>query len=551
VRRVLAGLLALTVAACASKPPSPAPTPTVEKPRLVVLVVIDQWPSWMFQQQKHVFKGGIARLLREGAIVDAARLPYASSFTAVGHATLATGAIPRETGVVGNYWYRRAEGRDRPAEYDPDSMPLVVGPALGGADLSPDDGASGKPLRVEGVADALRTGTNGAGKSVAISLKSRSACLVAGRKPDLAVWYEPGAGGMTTSAAYASAPPPWLLELAKGSPPSRFYESVWTPQDPALLARETNLPDDAAGESSNHGLGAAFPHTLKGAPKVAYAIQETPFADELVAQTVLVAIDELQLGRDATPDFLAVSFSAHDYAGHSWGQESWEVLDLTLRLDMLLAELFAALDTRVGEDRWAVVLTSDHGATPIVERAKSAGARRIPTKEIEAAGDKAIAEVVGAPGPWVVKIISNNIYLTPKIRELTPDVKGRALDAAVKAIAAIPSVGGAVRVDRVEPTCKGGQEIDRAVCNGIVPDEAGDLYVYAAQGSVITDAKFGTGHDAPSDDNRLVPILVKAPGLAPRHDLGTTLQVAPTLAALLGVAPPAAAREKPLFGITP
>ena len=67
---------------------------------------------------------------------------------------------------------------------------------------------------------------------------------------------------------------------------------------------------------------------------------------------------------------------------------------------------------------------------------------------------------------------------------------------------------------------------------------------------MITEAKFGTGHDAPNDDNRRVPVIVMAPGLAPRHATGTTLQVAPTLAALLGVAPPVTATASTLFGIT-
>lgn len=539
-------MLALT-AACkrGGVPSSGSPT---AKPRLVVLIVIDQWPSWIFQRQKQLFTGGIGRLLRDGAIVEAAELPYANSFTAPGHAVLATGAVPRETGIVGNYWYRRAEGRDRPAEYDPDALPLPIGPALGGVELSPDDGASGNVLAVEGVADVLRAATNGVGKSASIALKSRAACLMAGRRPDIAIWYEPGAGGMTTSAAYAKDAPEWLRALATSSPVSRYFEARWAPRDAALLERETKLPDDAAGESSNHGLGAAFPHKLVGADRVAFAIQETPFADEVVAQTVAVAFHELQLGRDEVPDFLAVSFNAHDYAGHAWGQESWEVLDLTLRLDSLLGKLFTTLDARIGKHQWAVVLTSDHGATPIVERAKGT-ARRIPYAEVVDAAEQAFERAVGVPGPYVMKLLSNNLYLTPRATDLAMDVKLRALESALAAIRGVPGIGGALRTDLFEPTCVSDDEIVRAVCRAIVPGESGEIYVWTAQGSVLTDAKHGTGHDAPSDDNRRVPILVMAPGVVPQQGVGTTLQVAPTLAALLGIQPPSAAKQPPLFGI--
>jgi predicted AlkP superfamily pyrophosphatase or phosphodiesterase len=514
-----------------------------------VLVVIDQWPTWAFEKQKALFTGGLARLIREGAIVDAAELPYANTFTAPGHATIATGAPPRVTGIVGNYWYRRAEGRDRPAEYDGDATPLTVAPALGEATLSADDGSSAKALRVDGVADALRAGTGGAGKSIAIALKSRAACLVAGQHPDLAVWYEPGAGGMTTSPAYAANVPAWLAGLTRTAPPSRYFGATWDPRDRALLERTTGFPDAAPGEDSAHGLGAAFPHTLGPDTKPQWAIQETPFADELVAQTAAVALDGMQIGRDEVPDFVAISFSAHDYASHDWGQDSWESLDLTLRLDGLLGELFSALDARVGEHNWAVVVTSDHGATPLVERSGIAGARRISPLEVEQVAEQAIAGALGQPGPWVAKLISNNLYLTQKFGELSAAQQSTALDAAVRAIQGVKSIGGAQRTDTLSADCTTEKDVLKLVCNARVPGESGEIYVWPARGSVFTDSKFGSGHDSPSEDNRHVPILVKAPGVKPQHGTGSLLQVAPTLSALLGVPPPSAATMPPLFGI--
>jgi len=523
------------------------------KPKLVVLIVIDQWPSWIVQEQKHLYTGGIARLLRDGAVVDDAEITYANTFTAPGHATIGSGTTPREHGIVGNYWYRRTEGRDRPAEYDVDSQPLPVGPALGGAEISADDGASGKALRVEGIADALEKGTQGAGVSVSISLKSRSACLLTGRQPDLAIWYEPGAGGMTTSSKYIKvAPidaPRWLKDMAKSAPASRYFDSVWTPRDRELLAKGTKVPDDARGEDSNHGLGRAFPHKLAGNEKVAFAIQETPFADELVTQTVAVALDEMKLGQDEVPDLLAISYSAHDYAGHSWGQESWEVLDLTLRLDAQLGELFASLDAKLGEHQWAAVLTSDHGATPLIERSASKTARRIPSKEIEDAAQDAIQAETQDPGPWVVKLVTNNLYLTAKFAELPTDVRLRAIDAAAKSVAAVPGIGGAMRTDLFDPTCKDERDLERVICEAVIAGEAGELFVWPDAGNVVTNNTFGTGHDSPSADTLHVPIIVMAPGVTPQHGSGTTLQIAPTVAALLGVDPPSAAKASPLFGI--
>jgi len=556
VRRALVAVLLAALAACGTTPSTPK-RPSERRPRLVVLVVIDQWPTWMFERQRALYTGGIGRLLREGGLVEAAELPYANTFTAAGHAALGTGAPPHVSGIVGNYWWRRDEGRERPAEWDPEALPLVVGEQFGASFIGRDDGASATKLRVDGVADALRKGTDGRGKSISIALKSRSACLMAGRRPDLAVWYEPGAGGMTTSSAYAMQAPAWLVELATRAPVSRFFTRTWEARDAALLSRSTGIADDGPGEASNHGLGGTLPKAMSGGKPVEIALQETPFADTLVTETAIASLDALDLGSDEVPDFLAVSYSAHDYAGHSYGPDSWEVLDLTLRLDTSLGELFAALDARVGEDQWSVILTSDHGATPLVERARTQGARRIPTSEVISAVEAAVAEAAGEPaasGPWVSRLTSSNLYMSPRWAALAPDVRDRALDAAVRAAANVRGIAGAVRTDRFTrpgELCTGQVAFDRILCNASVPAEGGELLVYPVAGSLITDTKSGTGHDSPFDDCRRVPILIKAPGVAAgTRGTGTLLQVAPTLSALLGIDPPSAAREPALFDIT-
>jgi hypothetical protein len=68
------------------------------------------------------------------------------------------------------------------------------------------------------------------------------------------------------------------------------------------------------------------------------------------------------------------------------------------------------------------------------------------------------------------------------------------------------------------------------------------------EGSLITEYKTGTHHDAPFDDNRRVPILVMAPGLVPQTSEGSILQIAATVSALLRIDPPNATAS-PLFGL--
>ena len=372
--------------------------------------------------------------------------------------------------------------------------------------------------------------------------------FVGGRRPDAAVWYEPAAGGMTTSRAFAAEAPGWLVELARTRPATRFFARTWEPRDPALLARATGIADGALGEGTLHGFGPTFPHALPASDDPSRVLLHTPFADELVMETALAAIPALGLGADDVPDLLAVSFSAHDYAGHLWGPESWEALDLRLRLDEALGRLFDELDARLGRGGWAAVLTSDHGVTPVVERSKVTGARRIRTDEIARAVDAVLEPRIGK-GPWVARIASGNVYLARAFADAPPGAREEALTAAADAIGRIPGVAASERSDRLAGRCEGRAQLLRALCLSVVPGEAGELLVVPSAGSLITNFTSGSHHDAPFDDNRHVPILVLAPGLAPQAGAGSLLQVAPTVAALLGVPPPPAATEAPLFGL--
>ncbi len=513
------------------------PSPSV-RPKIVVLLVIDQLPTWAWERDRALFVGGFARLMREGAYVQG-ELEHANTFTAPGHASIGTGAPPSEHGIVGNQWFRRAEGVTRSAEHDTGGQTFsVIEP---GALI--DDFGSPTALRAEGIVDVLRRESPRA-HSITIALKARAAALMGGMAPELAIWFEQLAGGMTTSKAYADAPPAWLFELARAKPTSRFIGQTWQALDAQQLAAHTKIADDAPGEGDLHGLGIAFPHPITDPD----AIAVTPFGDEVVLDGALAAIDAMHLGEDDVPDLLAVSFNAHDYIGHTWGPDSWEMLDATLRLDRSLATLFDALDRKVGKAGWALVMTSDHGATPLVERGGTEGARRITNNELAGEVERELVALLARPGPWVATVTSNQLYFTPKLAELGAEEQASAVRAARNALGRVQGIETVFAATELTGDCTRRKGLERAVCFAIVPGESGELFIVPRRGWVITDYKTGTQHDAPNDDNRKVPILVKGPGVeAGATATGSQLQVAPTVAALLGVSPPASATAQPLF----
>ena len=535
MNRAFAVVLAVVVGCRPATVATPSP---MVRPKIVVLLVIDQLPTWAWERDRSLFVGGFARLMLEGAYVRG-ELEHANTFTAPGHASIGTGAPPSVNGIVGNQWWRRDEGVTRSAEHDVGGQTFsVIEP---GALI--DDFGSPKALRAEGIVDVLRR-ESPRSRSVTVALKARAAALMAGKAPEMAIWFEQLAGGMTTSKAYADAPPAWLFELARTKPMSRFMGQTWEPLDAKRLASHTKIADDAPGEGDLHGLGVAFPHPITDPD----AIAVTPFGDLVVLDGALAAIDAMHLGEDDIPDLLAVSFNAHDYIGHTWGPDSWEIVDATLRLDLVLGMLFDMLDHKVGKAGWAVVMTSDHGATPMVERGGTEGARRITNKELAGVAEQALTTLFAREGPWVATVTSNQLYFTSRLAALTPEEQHSAVMTASEALSRVQGIQQVFESVPMAGDCARWQGLDRAVCKAIVPGESGELLIVPKRGWLITDYATGTQHDAPNEDNRQVPIFVRGPGVkAGATATGSQLQVAPTVAALLGISPPATATEKPLF----
>src|SRR5262249_37360073 len=149
----------------------------------------------------------------------------------------------------------------------------------------------------------------------------------------------------------------------------------------------TGQPDDAPGEDAGVAQGVTFPHPTDGGlkeigPKYFEAVETSPFGNELLFELAKKALAAGKLGQGETTDLLCPSFSSNDMIGHRWGPDSWEVLDVTLRSDKLIADLLALLDTTVGKDRYTLVVTADHGVCPLPELKQYPTARRLGVVEV-------------------------------------------------------------------------------------------------------------------------------------------------------------------------
>lgn len=524
-RAVLALLVPGALAACSAHGHEHHDTPEESGTRLVVLVVVDQWPEWSFEaKQAELGSGGFDRLLSEGEW-HVGHQPSAATLTAPGHALLGTGEPPSNTGILGNEWWHRDLAKV-----------LKAVEALDGS-VSPEW------LETPALGDSIAAAKSGA-KAVAISLKDRASVLPLGRH-GLPIWLD----AKTHAWATPGAPPAWLVAWNTSHPP--VATAPWTPLDAAKLAKLAGVPDDQPGEVGEHGFGATFPHDPSTAKDPAMAIYAMPAGDQVVFDTALAAIKGEQLGTDRSPDLLVVSLSAHDYVGHGWGHESWEMWDLELRLDQQLGQFMTALDQMVGPDRWSMIVTSDHGASPMPEKLHGG---RITFEQVRSAANTAAASVLG-PGNWIDNAHYPNVFFS---KAMLAQPKGELESAAKHVVYALRSFPGIEEVGTIADLtghCEQRAGRAQALCYTFDPSRSGDIYYLPAKGWIFEEADDpeATAHGSLHDYDQQVPVILMAPDRKahPREHApvaGAMIEltkIAPLLARWLGVSPPATLPRPP------
>mgnify|MGYP003321217002 FL=1 len=108
-----ASIAAATLLASCGGPPAVTPSPFPEgTPRLMLFLVIDQFSQEYLARMEQVLSGGFGYLLNNGVVFTNAHQNHANTVTGAGHATLATGAYPRRSGIIGNSWRDRETGEE-------------------------------------------------------------------------------------------------------------------------------------------------------------------------------------------------------------------------------------------------------------------------------------------------------------------------------------------------------------------------------------------------------------------------------------------------------
>jgi Type I phosphodiesterase / nucleotide pyrophosphatase len=99
----------------------------------------------------------------------------------------------------------------------------------------------------------------------------------------------------------------------------------------------------------------------------AYLFTGTPAFARYQGDAVLKMVRREPIGKDRVTDLLFVELKPTDIAGHVWNMLSEEEEALLQTQDRILSDLVALLDRKVGQGRYVLAITADHGQTPTPE----------------------------------------------------------------------------------------------------------------------------------------------------------------------------------------
>ncbi|MBT8396715.1 MAG: hypothetical protein HKO65_08845 [Gemmatimonadetes bacterium] len=521
-------LVACATTAAIPQPPSGTSGPQAEdRPTLVVFLIVDQLRGDMLARYSHLFTGGFKRILEEGLNYSNALHAHAQTETSPGHATISTGVFPNRAGVPSNAWRERGE-----ADFHPVYNVVDPGESLVGVPDLP--GSSPKVLRRTGLADWVKEADRDA-RVVSVSAKDRAAVLMAGKAKGEVYWFESRAGRFVTSTFYRSDNPWWLRDYNERGLKEFEKDSVWTSIVPPEAAT-WSAPDTASFEGN--GVHTYFPHRFRAEVTdpdpgdFFFWFEGTPLLDRATLDVALRAMEEEDLGKKAgRTDFLSISFSQTDRIGHGFGPLSREQMDNLLRLDLVLGDLFTALDREVGRGKYIVGFTSDHGVMDNPERIPGGGLRLTEAHRAE------LGEVLGAAA---------------RQAGMRSDLS--TADAMLEALEPLDFVGPAYTQDFLGGSV-GSDSLAALFQHSYTPGRYGGLLstygveMWWEENVLAWGMPVGTTHGSPYRYDRWVPMALLGPGIEPGvvEEAVRPMDLAPTLAALAGIPFPDDLDGRPLL----
>lgn len=522
-------------------------------PRLIVFISVDQLRYESLSRFEPFFgNDGFRYLRRSGADFNDCRYGHATLFTAVGHATMASGTYPNVHGIVSNDWYDRVSGKRVYAVED------SSGAEPGNGKAYHPDGRSPQYFLGTSIGDEMKLHSYGQSKVFGISNKDRAAILMTGVMADGVYWWNLNDGRWISSRHYMNQYPHWVSSYNKTKPLDKWFGKTW-----GLLLDSSMYPfvdpDVMDTYDVSNNMGMFFPHRIgtgkKPDKKYYLALRTSPFGAEALNEFAARLIIEESLGKDSIPDLLCISYSPGDYIGHQFGPYSRETMDYMIRMDAYLAQLFGIIDRQVGLDQTLIVLTSDHGIAPLPKTLEKMGltTARVSRDSVIQRINACMTRRYGPAGKAGGYIIAEepNFYFDPAVLK---EKKIEKIDAEnyIKGVIVQEQWQGVFRVYTFHELITGAvpkDEISAKVHKSFHPARSGDLFIVLNPFHIWYYNGKGTEHGQLYAYDTHVPLFLSGsrwirPGRY--HETVSPVDIAPTLSVILRTAFPSGTVGKAL-----
>ena len=485
------------------------------RPKLIVVIVIDQFRGDYLERYRDQFgDAGFRFLLEHGAYFSNCNYNYANTRTAPGHSTLFTGAYSNGHGIAANEWWdQRKKKMMTSVEDDTTKLIGVAGDKAG---------ASPHNLLADTIGDELKLATQGKSRVFGVSLKDRSAVLPAGFSGDAAYWIDQQSGAWVTSTYYRNELPHWVQDFNTNRP-AKYWDRDWKDAQGTLL-RST------ARHKNKDGSDADFYHV----------VGSTSFGNDYEFEFAKELILYENVGRGPATDLLSISLSPNDILGHAVGPDTPEMQQMALDLDRQIAEFINFLGHQIGlADVW-IALSADHGVSSLPDQVKKL---RIPsanldTSKIEAQINASVAAKFSPGHP------ASYVHLDYPMAWLDQDAFGaahvREHDAEVAVGEAMKQSG--MRDFYTKSQLSAGEApntpLGRKYLNSYSPE--GSWYVMGVPDIYTVGPGKGTDHTSPYNYDTHVPLAIYGlPFQAGTYRTSVEpVDLVPTLASLLGINAP-------------
>lgn len=506
----------------------------VPKPRLVVNIVVGQMRyDYLLRFADNFAKGGFRALIKDGVSCNRATHDYLFTSQASGLSTISTGANPSTHGIIGQGWYNyNTSARVDVAQ---DKGCYAVGADNFDAQVSPNAMVAG------GLGDCIKA-VSPMSKVVSVAFDPTSAVVMGGFTADAAYWLNPKTGNFISSTYYMQKLPDWVDNFNKMRLIDSYSSAPWTVSQ-QMKKYHNILSKDIIRDTAVGFFSFDFITRKKGDFKTFSA---TPWANTLVKDMAVQSIIYENLGKDDTPDLLNIVFDGSRNIGQKYGTLSVELEDSYYRLDKDIENLLSFLETQVGRDRVLVVLSSDHGASdPAIESSRMPHGR-FNVAQFSVLINGFLGAKFGDKERWVLDFSNNQLYLNRRaIYENKHNLTQIQNEIAAFAIQ-FRGVAHAITAASLQSGTAVG--IMGKAQNSYYPRHSGDVMINLMPGWMVENDNLSQGGTGYNYDSH-VPLVFWGAGLGPGVIQGPVemRDVAPTTAAVLGIAPPNAATGRAIF----